>query len=79
MSKCFGKILKYNPGEKSLKAPFSVHLDLECLLKNNLVKTTIIKIISKNLTQRKELSMSLLVGQCLKTVHLIKKKINVII
>ena len=27
------KILKYNPGEKSLKAPFAVYLDLECLLK----------------------------------------------
>ena len=27
------KILKYNPGEKSLKAPFSIYLDLQCLLK----------------------------------------------
>ena len=27
------KVLKYNPGEKSLKAPFAVYLDLECLLK----------------------------------------------
>ena len=27
------KILKYNPGEKSLNAPFAVYLDLECLLK----------------------------------------------
>ena len=27
------KILKYNPGEKSLKAPFAIYLDLECLLK----------------------------------------------
>ena len=26
-------ILKYNPGEKSLKAPFSIYLDLECILK----------------------------------------------
>ena len=26
------KILKYNPGEKSLKAPFVVYADLECLL-----------------------------------------------
>ena len=33
MSKCFEKILKYNPGEKSLKAPFAIYLDLECLLK----------------------------------------------
>ena len=33
MPKCFEKILKYNPGEKSLKAPFAIYLDLECLLK----------------------------------------------
>ena len=33
MPKCFEKILKYNRGEKSLKAPFAMHLDLECLLK----------------------------------------------
>ena len=33
MSKWVEKILKYNPGEKSLKAPFTIYLDLECLLK----------------------------------------------
>ena len=34
MSKWVKKILKYNPGEKSLKAPFAIYyLDLECLLK----------------------------------------------
>ena len=27
------KILKYNPGEKLLKAPFAIYLDSECLLK----------------------------------------------
>ena len=27
------KTLKYNRGEKSLKAPFAIDLDLECLLK----------------------------------------------
>ena len=27
------KILKYNPGEKSLKAPFIIYANLECLLK----------------------------------------------
>ena len=27
------KNIKYNPGEKSLKAPFAIYLDLECLLK----------------------------------------------
>ena len=33
MPKWVEKILKYNPGEKSLKAPFPIYLDLECLLK----------------------------------------------
>ena len=26
------KILKYNPGEKSLKVPFVIYADLECIL-----------------------------------------------
>ena len=34
MPKWVEKILKYNPGEKSLKAPFAIYLDLECILKN---------------------------------------------
>ena len=69
------KILKYNPGEKSLKAPFAIYLDLECILKklqssqNN---------PEKSYTEKK-LDMSLLVGQCLQDVHLMKKKINLII
>ena len=33
MPKQFEKILKYNPGEKSLKAPFAIYLDLEYFLK----------------------------------------------
>ena len=33
MPKWVKKILKHNPGEKSLKAPFAIFLDLECLLK----------------------------------------------
>ena len=32
--KWFEKILKYNPGEKLLKVPFAIYLDLGCLLKN---------------------------------------------
>ena len=75
MSKQTEKILKQIHGEKSLKAPFTICLDLECLLKKN----NLVKIIQKNLTQRKRLYMSLLVGQCLQVVHLIKKKINLII
>ena len=27
------KILKYNPGEKSLKVPFIIYADLECILR----------------------------------------------
>ena len=27
------KILKYNHGQKSLKVPFTIYLNLECLLK----------------------------------------------
>ena len=33
MPKWVEKMLKYNPREKSLKAPFAIYLDLECLLK----------------------------------------------
>ena len=41
MPKRTEEILKYNPGETSLKASFSIYLDLERLLKkkSNLVKT----------------------------------------
>ena len=38
MPKCFEKILKYSPGEKSLKATFTIYLDLEYLLKNMMSK-----------------------------------------
>ena len=31
--RCDDKILKYNHGEKSLKVPFVIYLDFECLLK----------------------------------------------
>ena len=33
MPKQFEKILKYNPGEKSLKTPFTIYLDLEYFLR----------------------------------------------
>ena len=72
MPKWVEKILKYNPGEKSLKAPFAIYLDLECLLKKN---NLAIIIILKNHTQREKLN----IGQCLQHVHLIKKKANLII
>ena len=47
--------IKYLPGEKSLKAPFIVYADLECLLKKN----HLVKIILKNVIQRKKLSVNL--------------------
>ena len=47
--------IKYLPGEKSLKAPFIICADLECLLK----KRNIVKIILKILIQRKKLSINL--------------------
>ena len=57
------KILKYNQGEKSLKAPAIIYADLECLLK----KSIHVKIIMKNFTQREKLSICLLVGYSLFT------------
>ena len=47
--------IKYLPGEKSLKAPFLICADLECLLN----KHNIVKIILKLLLQRKKLSINL--------------------
>ena len=49
MLKWFEKMLKYNPQEKLLEAPFAIYLDLECLLKkeqsceNNLEKSYTVK------------------------------------
>ena len=47
--------IEYLPGEKSLKAPFIFYADLECLLKKN----HLVKIILKNVIQRKKLSVNL--------------------
>ena len=75
MPKWVEKILKYNPGEKSLKALFAIYLDLECLSKkeqpcqNN---------PEKSYTQKKAKHEPS--GWAIfKDVHLIKKKINIII
>ena len=69
MPKWVEKILKYNPGEKSLKAAFATYLDLESLVKNEQSCQ-----IPKKFTQRKNLDMSLPVGQCLQDVHFKKRK-----
>ena len=68
-------ILKYNPGEKSLKAPFLFFLDLECTLK----KVESCRNNPEKSYTEKKLDMSLLVGYYIKDAHLIKKKINLII
>ena len=65
------KKLKYNPGEKSLKAPFAIYLDLECLLKKE-------QSCENNHIQKKKRNMNPLVEQCLQNVHLMKKKIKLI-
>ena len=69
------KILKYNPGEKSLKAPFIIYADLECFLE----KCTHVKIILKNLTRKKKPSINLQVTRELHVVHSINQKLNGII
>ena len=69
------KMLEHNPGEKSLKAPYAFYIDLEYVLKKLQSSQ---KNPEKPYTEKK-LDMSLLVGQCLQDVLLIKKKINLII
>ena len=45
----YNKILKYNYGEKSMKHPFVIYSDLECILK----KCIHAKATPKNLMQKK--------------------------
>ena len=69
------KILKYDHGEKSLKDPFMIYAGLDCFLE----KCIPVKIILKNLTLRKKLSIRLLVIHCLQIVHLMKQKTSLIV
>ena len=66
--------IKYLPGEKSLKAPFIICADLECLLK----KRNIVKIILKILIQRKKLSINLQDTHGVQYAHLMIQKTNAI-
>ena len=63
------KAIKFNHGEKFLKVLDTIHFDIETLLK----KCILVKIILKNLLQKKKLSMSLLAAHCLDCVHLMQK------
>ena len=67
--------IKYLPGEKSLKAPFIIYTDLECLLK----KHDIVKIILKILIQRKKLSINLQDTHGVQYDHLMIQKPNAIL
>ena len=69
------KFLKYNPGEKSLKVPFIIYADLECLLEKQIHAQTILK----NLIQKRKLSINPLVTRELHAAHLINRKLNGII
>ena len=64
--------IEYLPGEKSLKAPFIICADLQCLLK----KPTIVKIILKILIQRKKLSINIQDTHCVQYAHLMTQKTN---
>ena len=68
------KTLKYNDGEKTSKVAFMIYADLE-----SLKKYVLVKIILKNLTERKKLSIRLPVTHCLQSVHLMRQKTNLII
>ena len=71
----YNNILKYNPGEKSMKIPFIIYGDLECLLKrmstccNNPEKSSTIKLNEH----------TPLVFLCLFIVRLIQQKTSLII
>ena len=62
MPEWVNKTIKHNPGEKSLKAPFAIYLDLECLLKKEESRQN--NNLENSYTEKKP-NMSLLAGQYL--------------
>ena len=75
MPKEDNKILKYNSGEKLLKVLFIIYADFECFLE----KQTHVKMILKNILQKKKLSISPQVTHGLHAVHLMNQKTNGVI
>ena len=71
----YNKTLKYNEGEKSMKSPFIIYADLECLLEKINTCHNNPEISSTT----KKINMHHLVIHCLHTVHLIQEKISLII
>ena len=76
MPKEDNKILKCNHREKSIKVPALTYVDLERLLEkmhscqNN---------PEKSYTEKKQLSIRLLVTHCLQIIHLMQQKANLIV
>ena len=69
------KIIKYNQGEKSIRSPFIIYADLECLLEK--ISTCYNNFEESSITEINKHTPS---GYSLFTlVHLIKQKINLII
>ena len=69
------QILKDNQGEKSLKAPFLIFADLECLPE----KINLCQINPEKSYTEKKLSIDLMAILCLQVVHLMQQKINLIV
>ena len=69
------KILKYNHGEKSLKAPFMIYAELECLIE----KMHSCQNNFENSYKEKKLSIHLLVIQYLQAARLTQQKTNLIV
>ena len=69
------KIIKYSEGEKSIKSPFIIYADLECLLEK--MSTCHNNPEESSTTEINKLHY--LVIHYLHIVHLIKQKINLII
>ena len=71
-----GESLKYQPGVKSMKAPYIIVGDIEYLLRK---MDTCANDPSKSSTEKKNKLLKYVDIHCLLTVHLIKKIINWII
>ena len=75
MPEWVNKILKHNPGEKSLKGPFTIYLDLECILKKlQSIENNPEKLYTEKKSRHEPSGWSML-----QDVHLIKEEINLII
>ena len=70
------KVLKYNHGEKSIKAPLIIYADLECLLEKI---STCHNNLEQSYTEKKKLFIKLLVIQSLHNFHLIQQNITQVV